>query len=84
MVIWIVGIGIRNRDTFCHLLKQVSPNHSAEESGMALARLLTDPALAGTTARYFEGQKEIPSSGESYDERRAAKLWDDSKLLVNL
>jgi NAD(P)-dependent dehydrogenase (short-subunit alcohol dehydrogenase family) len=31
--------------------------HTVEESGDALARLLTDPALASTTGRYFEGRR---------------------------
>jgi NAD(P)-dependent dehydrogenase (short-subunit alcohol dehydrogenase family) len=68
------------------LLRRVlSPNvHTVEESGAALARLLNNPALAGTTGRYFEGQKEVRSSVESYDEKRATQLWDDSKRLVNL
>jgi NAD(P)-dependent dehydrogenase (short-subunit alcohol dehydrogenase family) len=59
------------------------PNvHTVEESGAAVARLLTDPALAGTTGSYFEGRGEIRSSEESYDEARAEELWRASEALT--
>jgi NAD(P)-dependent dehydrogenase (short-subunit alcohol dehydrogenase family) len=66
------------------LLRRVmNPNiHTAKESGDALARMLTDPALAGTTGRYFEGRREIRSSEESYDEDRAEQLWQASEALT--
>jgi NAD(P)-dependent dehydrogenase (short-subunit alcohol dehydrogenase family) len=66
------------------LLRRVmNPNiHTVRESGDALARLLTDPALAGTTGRYFEGRREIRSSDESYDEKRAEELWQASEALT--
>ena len=56
--------------------------HTPEESGMALARLIVDPALASTSGRYFEGQREIPSSVESHLEGRAEELWRDSAILT--
>lgn len=58
--------------------------HTPEESGAALARLVCDPLLAGTTAKYFEGLKEIHSSAESYDEARAEALWNDSETLTGV
>jgi hypothetical protein len=66
------------------LLRRVmNPNiHTIGESGDALARMLTDPALAGTTGRYFEGRREIRSSEESYDEDRAEELWHASEALT--
>lgn len=66
------------------LLRRVMSNnvHTTEESGQALARLVTDPALATTTGRYFEGLQEIPSSKESYDEQRAEELWRVSESLT--
>jgi NAD(P)-dependent dehydrogenase (short-subunit alcohol dehydrogenase family) len=66
------------------LLRRVmNPNiHTIRESGDALARLLTDPALAGTTGRYFEGRREIRSSDESYDEKRSEELWRASEALT--
>jgi NAD(P)-dependent dehydrogenase (short-subunit alcohol dehydrogenase family) len=56
---------------------------TVQESAGALARLLTDPALAATTGRYFEGGQEIRSSDESYDEDRATELWQASELLTS-
>jgi NAD(P)-dependent dehydrogenase (short-subunit alcohol dehydrogenase family) len=66
------------------LLRRVmNPNiHTVKDSGDALARLLTDPAVAGTTGRYFEGRREIRSSDESYDENRAEELWHASETLT--
>jgi NAD(P)-dependent dehydrogenase (short-subunit alcohol dehydrogenase family) len=59
------------------------PNiHTVGESADALAQLLTDPALGGTTGRYFEGRREIRSSDESYDENRAEELWKVSETLT--
>jgi NAD(P)-dependent dehydrogenase (short-subunit alcohol dehydrogenase family) len=59
------------------------PNiHTVEESAGALARLLTDPALAGATGKYFEGRLQIRSSDESYDENRADELWKASEILT--
>lgn len=67
------------------LLRRVySPNvHTAQESGTALARLVTDPALAATTGEYFEGLQPIRSSDESYNEQRAEELWAASLLLTD-
>ena len=58
--------------------------HTVEESGASLARLLTDPTLADTTGKYFEGRREIHSSVESYDEGRAEELWQVSGALTAL
>ncbi len=53
------------------------------DSGRALARLVTDPGLAGVTGRYFEGGHETPSSPATYDRERAAELWRDSEALTS-
>ena len=57
-------------------------------SGDALARIVADPAFANGSGKYFQSNdgslSERRSSKMSYDEKRAAKLWDDSKLLVDL
>lgn len=80
---------IRFADT--HLLPRILPLlrrvmnphvHTVEDSGGALARLLTDPALAGATGQYFEGREEARSSSESYDESRAEELWHASEALT--
>jgi NAD(P)-dependent dehydrogenase (short-subunit alcohol dehydrogenase family) len=60
-----------------------SPNvHTAQESGEALARLVTDPDLAAITRRYFEGRREIRSSDESYNDERAEELWKASVAMT--
>ena len=67
------------------LRRFLTPNvHTVEESGASLARLLTDPTLAGTTGKYFNGREEVRSSVESYDEGRAAELWQASEALTAL
>ena len=66
-------------------LRLVAPNvNGTRRSGRALARLVTDPQLEGMTGRYFEGFRDIPSSQESHDERKAADLWTASAELVQL
>jgi len=66
------------------LLRRVfSPNvHTAQESGEALARLVTEPELSATTGRYFEGLHQIRSSVESYNDERAEELWNESVALT--
>jgi NAD(P)-dependent dehydrogenase (short-subunit alcohol dehydrogenase family) len=58
--------------------------HTPEVSGSALARLITDPALASTSGKYFEGMREICSSVDSYDGSRATELWRDSAVLTGI
>ena len=66
------------------LRRLFSPNvHTAEESGDALARLVTDPELNTTTGRYFEGRRQIRSSDESYNDERALELWNASVTLTS-
>lgn len=58
--------------------------HTPTESGAALARLIVDPALENANGRYFEGLKEIRSSIDSYDTKRAQELWKTSAVLTDL
>lgn len=58
--------------------------HTPEDSGAALARLITDPALAATNGKYFEGLKEIRSSVDSYDADCATELWQSSAVLTGI
>ena len=58
--------------------------NSVEGSGRALARLVTDPALAGVTGRYYEGEREVESSPESHDRDKARELWETSAEMVGL
>ena len=57
-------------------------------SGAALARVVADPAFADGSGKYFQSKNgtliEAQSSKMSYDEAKAAKLWQDSEQLVQL
>jgi hypothetical protein len=53
-----------------------------EESGDALGRLVTDPELADTTSKCFEGHREIPLSDGSYDDARANEPRNGSLALT--
>lgn len=55
---------------------------TASESGQHVARLVTDPDLAGRTALYFDGLRETRSSDESYDLTKARDLWHTSVRLT--
>ncbi|WP_155774491.1 hypothetical protein [Rhizobium etli] len=59
---------------------------SLDVSGASLAKLAADTAYADGSGKYFQdgsfGEKR--SATISYDEVRAAKLWDESKELVGL
>ena len=55
---------------------------SPRKSGKALARLVLAPEFEGVSGKYFQIFKEIPSSKGSYDERKAADLWETSVELV--
>ena len=50
--------------------------------GSLLARLILDRSLDNITGKYFDGFDEIKSSDESYDENKAAELWESSMELV--
>ncbi len=57
-------------------------------SGASLAQIAVDPLYANTSGKYLQSNdgalNETRSSKMSYDEQRAAKLWNDSKTLVRL
>ena len=55
-----------------------------EQSGRDLARLATDPALASKSGQYFDGDKPVRSSKDSYDRAKALDLWETSIELTGL
>ena len=58
------------------LRRLVSPNiHTAQESGLALARLAVGSDVVGVSGKYFEGRKQIESSVESYEVPKQEDLW---------
>jgi NAD(P)-dependent dehydrogenase (short-subunit alcohol dehydrogenase family) len=58
--------------------------NSARKSGLDLARLVLDPELKGVSGQYFIGRRSVPSSKDSYDQRKAAELWESSVTMVRL
>lgn len=57
-------------------------------SGASLASLAADPEYAAASGRYYQANRgtlsAVRSARLSYDEARAAKLWDDTTRLVGL
>lgn len=57
-------------------------------SGASLAGLAVDPAYADASGTYYQANDgtfaAVRSARISYDQTRAAKLWNDSKQLVHL
>lgn len=68
-------------------IPRASPHPGGEQrrkSGTDLGRLVLDPALHKVSRKYFVGCNAVPSSKESYDERKAATLWEVRAAMVNL
>jgi NAD(P)-dependent dehydrogenase (short-subunit alcohol dehydrogenase family) len=55
-----------------------------DEAARALGGLMGNAKYAGVSGRYFDGFKEIPSSVESRDERKARSVWEQSAVLARL
>ncbi|GIP26996.1 dehydrogenase/reductase [Paenibacillus sp. J23TS9] len=61
------------------------PNvNTVRQSGSALANLVTDSKLDQTTAKYFEGKKQIKSSELSYNNENWSSLWKASVEMSKL
>ena len=56
--------------------------HEIVAGGVEAIRPVADPGLDGVTGAYFEGARRIRSSRDSYDEAKAADLWQVSERLV--
>lgn len=57
---------------------------SPEEGARTSIYLASSRDVEGVTAKYFEKQKAVPSSPESYDEATAARLWQLSEATTRL
>ncbi len=67
------------------LMRPLFPDFSSPEvAAKGLAHLVLDPALEQTTGKYFERMNERSSSQESYDQHKAAELWETSVELVKM
>lgn len=66
-------------------LLRVLPNvNSTRTSGARLAALVCDPKFSDVTGTYFEGERPIRSSADSYDRQKALDLWQTSERLLTL
>jgi NAD(P)-dependent dehydrogenase (short-subunit alcohol dehydrogenase family) len=54
------------------------------EAAQALGALIVDAKYSGTTGKYFDGFREIPSSVESRDEQKARSVWEQALKLARL
>jgi NAD(P)-dependent dehydrogenase (short-subunit alcohol dehydrogenase family) len=59
-----------------------SPISTLAEGVDATMRLIADPALAGVTGKYFDGQRESRAMPQAYDAKARAKLRALSEKLV--
>jgi NAD(P)-dependent dehydrogenase (short-subunit alcohol dehydrogenase family) len=50
--------------------------HTPQESGRSLARLGVSDDVKGVSGVYYEGDKEIKSSEDSYDKAKQEDLWE--------
>lgn len=66
------------------VLMLIPAARSADVSGEELAALALDPAFAQAGGMFFAGGKEMRSSDESYDEAKAARLWELSARWTTL
>ncbi len=55
-----------------------------EEAGRILGGLIYDTRYASASGRYFDGLREIPSSAESLDEKKAKTVWKQGAQLAGL
>ena len=56
---------------------------SLEDGVYATERLVSDPALAGTTGRFFDRTREATANAQAYDARARVALWRRSLELVD-
>jgi len=61
------------------------PNvNSVARSGRSLASMITAPRFERISGKYFQGERDVPSSKDSYDPAMAAELWESSAAIVKL
>ncbi|HVC26972.1 MAG TPA: SDR family oxidoreductase [Nitrososphaerales archaeon] len=57
---------------------------SAKEGAQTSIYLASSPDVESASGKYFENEKEKKSSEESYDEKKALELWDETSKIVGL
>jgi NAD(P)-dependent dehydrogenase (short-subunit alcohol dehydrogenase family) len=86
------GLGESAKTTMEKMAKLLAPmlarimglHSSAEKSGKLLAKMMTDVSFEELTSKYFDREKEVPSSELSYNKANAVNLWEESIELVKL
>jgi hypothetical protein len=61
-----------------------TPLSTLDEGVQATLRLISDPALAGITSKYFNGLHEATAEAQAYDVGERAKLRQLSDQLAGL
>ncbi|MFJ8621436.1 SDR family NAD(P)-dependent oxidoreductase [Kitasatospora sp. NPDC093550] len=65
------------------VLRELGHHVDSLEDGVAAThRLVTDPALAGVTGRYYDRTREARADAQAYDPQARAELWRRSLRLV--
>ena len=57
---------------------------NVEEGAKTSVYLASSPEVDGVTGRYFDKCSEVRSSNESYDEKVAEKLWNETEKIIEL
>ena len=55
---------------------------ASDEGVAATRRLVSDPALAQVTGRFFDRAREARANAQAYDARARAELWNRSLQLT--
>jgi hypothetical protein len=55
---------------------------SLDEGVASTRRLVSDPALAQVTGRFFDRAREAQANAQAYDARARAELWNRSLQLT--
>lgn len=72
------------RFMYLQVLARMPFARSLEQASTSLAYTATDPALEGIGGKFIVDCKERRSSDESYDEKKAHKIWDLSRQWCGL
>jgi hypothetical protein len=65
------------------VLQEIGHHIDSVEDGVAATyRLVTDPALAATTGRFFDRTRDTRANAQAYDTRARTQLWKRSRQLV--
>lgn len=57
---------------------------SAKEGAQTAIYLASSPEVENVSGKYFDNKEEKRSSDESYDEKKALSLWDETSRMVGL